>query len=145
MPVPNIGRGVVPFNVVPVDFIVDSLDRARQDERAIGETVHLCDPSPLSAHDMFGLLCRLYAGKEPAYTVPAGPVAASLRSKTLRNLFGGVPRETIGYMNHPVRYDTRRATGAARRCRAELPGLRLVCAGDRRLLQLPRRRSGAAR
>ena len=110
LPIPNIGRGAVPFNVVPVDFIVDSLIALAQDERAIGETVHLCDPSPLSAHDMFGLLCRLHAGREPAYTVPAAPVAASLRSKTLRGLFGGVPRETIGYMNHPVRYDTRRAT-----------------------------------
>jgi len=122
LPVPNIGRGVVPFNVVPVDFIVDSMIALARDERAIGETVHLCDPSPLSAHDMFGVLCRLYADREPAYTVPAGPVAASLRSKTLRKLFGGVPRETIGYMNHPVRYDTRQAT-------ALLAGAGLSCPG----------------
>jgi len=110
LPVPNIGRGVVPFNVVPVDFIVDSMVALAKEPKAVGETVHLCDPSPLSAHDMFGLLCRQLAGKEPAYTVPAAPVAASLRSKSLRTFFGGVPRETIRYMNHPVRYDTRKAT-----------------------------------
>jgi thioester reductase-like protein len=110
LPVPNIGRGVVPFNVVPVDFIVDSMVALAQEPAAAGATVHLCDPSPLSAHDMFGVLCRELAGKEPAYTVPAAPVAASLRSKALRKFFGGVPRETIRYMNHPVRYDTRKAT-----------------------------------
>jgi thioester reductase-like protein len=110
LPVPNIGRGVTPFNVVPVDFIVDSIAALAQVPEAVGETVHLCDPSPLSAHDMFGLLSRLYSGSEPMLTVPAGPVAASLRSKAMRRFFGGVPRETIRYMNHPVRYDTRRAT-----------------------------------
>lgn len=110
LPVVNIGRGAAPFNVVPVDFIVDALVALSTEEGAVGETVHLCDPSPLSAHDMFGVLCRLYAGTEPAFTVPAAPIAAALRSKTLRRFYGGVPRETIRYMNHPVRYDTRRAT-----------------------------------
>jgi thioester reductase-like protein len=110
LPVPNIGRGAAPFNVVPVDFIVDSIAALAELPEAVGETVHLCDPSPLSAHDMFGVLCRLYADTEPSLTVPAAPVAASLRSKALRRFFGGVPRETIRYMNHPVRYDTRRAT-----------------------------------
>ena len=110
LPVPNIGRGAAPFNVVPVDFIVDSIAALAEVPEAVGETVHLCDPSPLSAKDMFGLLCRLYADTEPGLTVPAAPIAASLRSKALRRFFGGVPRETIRYMNHPVRYDTRRAT-----------------------------------
>ncbi len=110
MPVANIGRGAAPFNVVPVDFIVDSIVALSSEQAAVGETVHLCDPSPLSANDMFGTLCRLYAGTEPALTVPAAPVAAALRSKTMRRFYGGVPRETIRYMNHPVRYDTRRAT-----------------------------------
>lgn len=110
LPVPNIGRGASRFNVVPVDFIVDSMAALAELPEAVGETVHLCDPSPLTAHDMFGLLCRLYAGTEPRLTLPAAPVAAALRSKALRNFFGGVPRETIRYLNHPVRYDTRRAT-----------------------------------
>ncbi len=122
MPIPNIGRGAVPFNVVPVDFIVDALVALGGDERAIGQTVHLCDPNPLSAHDMFGLLCRLHADRDPAYTVPAAPVAAALRSKALRRWFGGVPRETVRYLNHPVRYDTRKATEL-------LAGAGLTCPG----------------
>jgi hypothetical protein len=36
-------------------------------------------------------------------------VANSLRSKRVREMFGGAPRESIIYLNHPVRYDTRNA------------------------------------
>ncbi len=71
---------------------------------------------------MFGLLCRLHAERDPAYTVPAGPVAASLRSKAISRFFGGVPRETVRYLNHPVRYDTRKATEL-------LAGAGLTCPG----------------
>ncbi len=122
MPVPFIGRGAVPFNAVPVDFIVSALAELGEQESAVGETLHLCDPHPLSAHDMFALLCRLYTGREPRGMVPAKPVAATLRAKPVRRLFGGSPPETIRYLNHPVRYDTRRATEL-------LAGAGLTCPG----------------
>jgi thioester reductase-like protein len=122
LPVPNIGRGASPFNVVPVDFIIDAITALASLEQAVGETVHLCDPSPLSAHDMFNLLSRLYADAEPAFTVPAAPVAAALRLKSMRRFFGGVPRETIRYLNHPVRYDTRRATELLAEADLSCPG-----------------------
>ena len=34
----------------------------------------------------------------------------SLRSKTVRRAFSGAPPESIVYLNHPVRFDTRRAS-----------------------------------
>jgi hypothetical protein len=36
-------------------------------------------------------------------------VQASLRLKPVRDLFEGAPPESIRYLNHPVRFDTRRA------------------------------------
>jgi hypothetical protein len=36
-------------------------------------------------------------------------VETSLRFELVRNLFAGAPRESIKYLNHPVRFDTRRA------------------------------------
>jgi len=110
MPIANIGRGTTPFNVVPVDFIVDSMIELGKLDAAVGETVHLCDPDPLSASDMFTLLTDLYAHRKPAYRVPPRGVTAALRSKTIRDLYGGTPSQSIRYLNHPVRYDTRRAT-----------------------------------
>jgi hypothetical protein len=36
-------------------------------------------------------------------------VTSALRVPTVRALFGGAPRESIRYLNHPVRFDARRA------------------------------------
>jgi thioester reductase-like protein len=109
MPLANIGRGRSPFNVVPVDFIVDAMVELGALEAAVGETVHLCDPEPLSSHEMFELLTELYAGRRPSYTLPPRGVAAALRFAPVRRMYGGTPSESIRYLNHPVRYDTRRA------------------------------------
>lgn len=110
MPLVNIGRGAAPFNAVPVDFVVRALAEVGADEGATGETLHLCDPEPLSARELFTTFSRLYAGEEPRYSVPAAPVAASLRLAPIRRFFGGSPPEAIRYLNHPVSYDTRRAS-----------------------------------
>jgi thioester reductase-like protein len=120
MPIANIGRGVTPFNVVPVDFIVDSMVALASTEEAVGETVHLCDPDPLSSAEMVAELSRLYAGREPAYRMPPRGVTAALRFGPVREFYGGTPAQSVRYLNHPVRYDTRRATellaGAGLRC-----------------------------
>ena len=110
MPIANIGRGATPFNVVPVDFIIDSMIELAGLEQAIGETVHLCDPEPLSSAEMVSVLADLYAGRKPSYRLPPRGVAAALRLGPVRDLYGGTPPESVRYLNHPVRYDTRRAT-----------------------------------
>ena len=106
----NIGRGAVPFNVVPVDFIVEAMVELGRSEEAIGEALHLCDPAPLSSQEMFGLLTELYPAKQASYRVPPSVVAAALRIGPIRKMYGGTPPQSIRYLNHPVRYDTRRAT-----------------------------------
>ncbi|MEO7198258.1 MAG: hypothetical protein ABIZ50_07265, partial [Solirubrobacterales bacterium] len=110
MPIANIGRGRTPFNVVPVDFIVKAMIELGALDEAVGETVHLCDPEPLSSSEMVATLSELYAGRRPTYSVPPRGVAAALRIGPVRELYGGTPAESIRYLNHPVRYDTRRAT-----------------------------------
>jgi thioester reductase-like protein len=105
----NIGRGAVPFNVVPVDFIVESMVELGRSGAAVGETVHLCDPAPLNSSEMFSLLTKLYPARLAAYRVPPSIVTAALRIRPVRNMYGGTPPESIRYLNHPVRYDTRRA------------------------------------
>ncbi len=109
MPPANIGRGEVPFNVVPVDFIVAAMIELAHAEAAAGETVHLCDPDPVSSRELVALLSELYAGQAPRLRLPPRPVAAALHLAPVRRFYGGTPAESIRYMNHPVRYDTRRA------------------------------------
>jgi thioester reductase-like protein len=108
--IPQFGASSAPFNVVPVDFVVDALAAAAADPATVGETLHLVDPEPISALDLMRTLSREYAGKEPSYKLPSKAVELSLRTKTVRRAFSGAPPESIVYLNHPVRFDTRRAS-----------------------------------
>ena len=109
LPIPQFGRSSAPFNVVPVDFVVDALTTEPADQTLAGETLHLVDPEPVSAAEVLDLLAHEYAGRGPAYRLPPRLVAASLKLKTVRRMFHGAPSESIRYLNHPVRFDTRRA------------------------------------
>src|SRR3954471_1154283 len=120
-PIAKYGKSAAPFNVVPVDFVVNGLMAGSKDDKAIGETFHLVDPDPISTKDVFGLLSELYAGKRPAYTVPAAPVALALRAKPVQKLFEGIQAESIQSLNHPVRYDARRAADLLERSGLRLP------------------------
>ncbi|MFL5843036.1 MAG: SDR family oxidoreductase [Thermoleophilaceae bacterium] len=120
-PIAQYGRSEAPFNVVPVDFIVHALMAGSKDEKAVGETFHLVDPEPIMAKDVFGLLSEMYAGKRPAYTVPAKAVELALRAKPVRQMFDGIPHESMRYLNHSVRYDTRRASDLMERHGLRLP------------------------
>jgi thioester reductase-like protein len=120
-PIAKYGRSAAPFNVVPVDFVVAGLLAGSKDEKAVGETFHLVDPEPISSGDVFTLLSELYANKKPSYTIPARPVSLALRAKPVRDLFEGIPAESIQYLNHPVRYDARRAADLLERNGLRLP------------------------
>jgi thioester reductase-like protein len=106
-PIPQIGRSEAPFNVVPVDFVVSALAAGVEDDAGAGLTLHLVDPDPVSAGDLLVALSREYAGRAPSYRVPSAMVEGSLRSASMRRLLAGTPRESIRYLNHPVRFDTR--------------------------------------
>jgi thioester reductase-like protein len=109
-PIAQFGRSEAPFNVVPVDFIVEALQVASRDPAAVGHTLHLVDPEPVTAADVGRILAREYAGREPTLRIPPGVIENALRFKRVREQFSGAPRESIRYLNHPVRFDTRRAS-----------------------------------
>ena len=103
------GRADAPFNVVPVDYVVAAMVAAATDEAMVGQTLHLVDSDPLTAHDLVDALSREYAGRETRGRVPPWVVASALRLAQVRKLLSDTPRESIAYLNHPVRFDTRRA------------------------------------
>ena len=103
------GRSDAPFNVVPVDYVVAGMAAAATGDGMVGETLHLVDPDPLSAHDLLETLSQEYAGRGTRGRLPAWAVSNALRLTTVRKLFSDTPRESIAYLNHPVTFDTRRA------------------------------------
>jgi thioester reductase-like protein len=109
-PIVQPGGMAARFNVVPVDFVIDAIVTGAGDPEFAGETLHLVDPDPISASELYRQLCQAYAGKDAAFRLPWGMVDQSLRLKPVRHLLGGTPRESLVYLNHQVRYDTSRAT-----------------------------------
>ena len=109
-PIPQIGRADAPFNVVPVDFVIDALVAGAGDSEAVGATLHLVDPDPITAHDVAEVFAEHYAGRRTRYRVSARLVQESLRFAPVRKAMGGAPRESIIYLNHSVRFDTRQAS-----------------------------------
>ncbi len=123
MPIPQFGRAGAPFNCVPVDFIVDAMMVAAEDPAAVGETLHLVDPDPVTAAEVGRMFSREYAHKEPGMRVPPRLIENALRAKPIRDLYGGAPHEAIRYLNHPVRFDTRRADEILARAGLRCPRL----------------------
>ncbi len=121
MPIPQFGRSLAPFNVVPVDFIVDAMLAADNDPATLGKTLHLVDPEPITAVELLCVLGRGYARREPSVRMSARLVAESLRIPAVRRLFSGAPRESIRYLNHPVRFDTRDASDLLERSGLRCP------------------------
>ena len=109
LPIPRFGRSEAPFNVVPVDFIIEAMTTADDLPELVGSTLHLVDTEPISAAEVFDLLAREYAGRPTAYRLPPKLVAAALRVPAMRALFSGAPPQSIEYLNHPVTFDTRAA------------------------------------
>ena len=108
-PLAQIGNPEALFNVVPVDFVIDAIAAAARDDGAIGHTLHLTDPEPLSSAAIFSLLARLYAGREPSFQMPPGVLDRAMAFGAVRAIFAGTPRESLRYLNHPVRFDTTQA------------------------------------
>jgi uncharacterized protein YbjT (DUF2867 family) len=110
LPVPQIGSPDSPFNVVPVDFVIDAIAAAAADPAAAGKTLHLVDPQPVSAAELLELLARAYTGRPPRLRYPPALIDLGLRSRAVRRLFADTPRESVRYLNHPVRFDTTQAS-----------------------------------
>jgi thioester reductase-like protein len=120
-PIFQTGRSNAPFNVVPVDFVVEAMVAATSDPLAMGRTLHLVDPDPVSAREVLTLLAREYAGRGPRLRVPPRLLSSALRLPAVRRMYAGAPAESVRYLNHPVRFDTRQAGDLLERHGLECP------------------------
>ena len=104
----NIGNRDVRLNIVPVDFVVAAMAALAGDERAVGATVQLADPQPLTTGELFETISELLAGRGSFVRLPKPLVRASLAlpfSEKLTQL----PRVGVPYFFLDQTYDTRRA------------------------------------
>ncbi|HEX8177661.1 MAG TPA: SDR family oxidoreductase [Pyrinomonadaceae bacterium] len=106
----NIGNHKVHLNLVPVDFVVEAMATLAQDELALGATIQLADPSPLTTHDLFEEIARALAGRSSRMTIPPKLVRPSLMLPFSPSLTG-LPHAGVPYFFIDQTYDTTHATG----------------------------------
>jgi len=106
VPLPLPGDAVAPLNVVPVDFVVDAARSIARNPAGAGKTVHLVDPSPLSARRVYEMIAAHAGKKLPSVSMPARAFQALLQLPLLER-FSGVPRPAIEYVNHLAIYNCR--------------------------------------
>jgi thioester reductase-like protein len=104
----NIGNDQVSLNLVPVDFVVAAMSALASAEEAIGKTLQLADPNPLTTRQLFNVIARCLAGKEARITVPARIVETSLMLPPSPAL-SGLPHRGVPYFFLKQNYDTTEA------------------------------------
>jgi thioester reductase-like protein len=101
----NIGNREVSLNLVPVDFVVEALAVLTSEPRAIGETLQIADPYPLTTYELFNTIARCINGTGSRITLPAGLVEFSLMLPTSPAITG-LPHHAVPYFFIKQTYDT---------------------------------------
>ena len=104
----NIGNHEVSLNLVPVDFVVDGMAALAFDERAIGKTLQLADPAPLSTNQLFNAIANSIDGHRSKITAPAKWVRFFLMLPPSPKITG-LPHSAVPYFFVKQLYDTRKA------------------------------------
>src|SRR2546426_3676371 len=104
----NIGNREVRLNLVPVDFVIDAMVALAKDGRALGATVQLADPAPLTTEELFDEISKSIGGRDSFTTIPAGIVYPVLMLP-LAPKITGLPHSAVPYFFLEQVYDTSRA------------------------------------
>ncbi|HEX2272198.1 MAG TPA: SDR family oxidoreductase [Pyrinomonadaceae bacterium] len=104
----NIGNHKVSLNLVPVDFVVDAMAALAFDERAIGKTLQLADPSPLTTNQLFNAIARSTNGKQSRITAPRSWVRFFLMLPPSPKITG-LPHHAVPYFFVKQLYDSSQA------------------------------------
>ena len=106
VPLPLPGNGVAPLNVVPVDFVIEAALSISANPAAAGTTVHLVDPSPLSARRVYEMIAAREHKRLPPVSLPHRVVEALLGLPFLERLSRS-QRAAIAWVNHLAMYNCR--------------------------------------
>jgi nucleoside-diphosphate-sugar epimerase len=104
----NIGNPEVCLNLVPVDFVIESMVALAQDERAVGMTFQLADPAPLTTQELFNEISKVIGGRDSFTTMPAKIVYPVLMLP-LAPKITGLPHSAVPYFFLEQTYDTTQA------------------------------------
>ncbi|HKP47543.1 MAG TPA: SDR family oxidoreductase [Pyrinomonadaceae bacterium] len=104
----NIGNPDVRLNLVPIDFVIDAMAALARDERAVGATVQLADPAPLTTEQLFDEISKAIGGRRSLFTMPRSIVYPVLMAPGAPKITG-LPHSAVPYFFLEQSYDTTRA------------------------------------
>ena len=104
----NIGNHVVSLNLVPVDFVVDAMAALAFDERAVGKTLQLADPAPLTTNQLFNAIAKSINDHHSRITAPARLVRFFLMLPPSPRITG-LPHNAVPYFFVKQLYDPTQA------------------------------------
>ena len=102
----NVGNSVVKLNLVTVDFVVAGIAALATDEKAVGKTVALADPNPLTTAELFDAISEAMTSKKSVVKPPAQLIEKSLMLP-FSPAVSGLPFPAVPYFFVPQTYDTR--------------------------------------
>lgn len=106
--VPLPGRGDIPLNLVPINYVVAAGLAITNNPRAAGHTFHLVDPNPPTVHRVFELIAQAAGRRAPVGHLPTNLATAVLRTPGLER-FAQIPRTFLEQLATEVTYDARNA------------------------------------
>ena len=104
----NIGNHEVSLNLVPVDFVVDAMAAIAFDESAIGKTLQLADPAPLTTHQLFNSIARSVDDRRSRISAPPSWVYFFLMLPPSPRITG-LPHHAVPYFFVKQLYDSSQA------------------------------------
>ena len=104
----NIGNSKVSLNLVPIDYVIEAMVALANDERAIGTTVQIADPAPLTTEQLFDEIAKTVGGRKSWMTVPRNIVYPVLMAPGAPKITG-LPHSAVPYFFLEQTYDTSRA------------------------------------
>lgn len=102
----NVGNKTVKLNLVPVDFVVEGIATLSKDEKAIGKTIALADPNPLSTAQICDSIIEALTGKKSIITPPPSFIEFSL-NLPFSPLITGLPHYGVPYFFLSQTYNTK--------------------------------------
>lgn len=101
----NIGNPAVRLNLVPVDFVVESIAELSQDPAAVGKTIALADPSPMTTSEIFDVIAKDLCGRKSEFQLPQR-VAEWFLHTGISPPLTGLPHHGVPYFFISQTYDT---------------------------------------
>ncbi len=104
----NIGNDEVCLNLVPIDYVIEAMVALAKDDLAIGATVQIADPAPLTTKQLFDEISKALKCRASLVTIPAGLVQRLLMLPISPPLTG-LPRCAVPYFFLEQTHDSTRA------------------------------------